>query len=557
MKVYIHVIFLLIIGQLFGCNEPVYTASEQATKNGNVKQTTKQDTFYYYLNDSDLFNFIEQAPGYKNKSKNLVAFYKRRDYAFAWINSMGLNEYARNFMNLLNQEPKENRNEFAFYHDELHTLYNHLTGEEYKLKARDSLALKLELLITDNFFEYAERNWRGLGDNDVRKVNWFIDRKKLNYEQLLDSVLKNSSQNIFSFEPVYRQYGLLKKQLQRYYAIEKRGGWPMIQGKLRSLKIGDTDTIITVIKEELYVTDDLTLKDTTELFNENLEVAVKGFQKRHGLKVDGIIAGKTVQALQVGVHERIQQILINMERCKWVPAEQKGDYIAVNIPDFKMLVYRNDTFQWSCKVIVGKSKAANNTVIFNDNLEYIVFNPYWSIPKTILIKETLPAIKKNPSYLAHHEMEIINGNGDVIPASSIEWNKYRSNFPFTIRQKPGKNNSLGRVKFYFPNTYDIYLHDTPEKSLFNETTRAFSHGCIRVEEPYKLAEYLLRDDPEWTTEKINAAMIGDKQIFVKLKSKVPVFIAYFTAWIDKNGTLNFRDDIYHHDEKMKNIMFGN
>ncbi|MBK7387851.1 MAG: L,D-transpeptidase family protein [Bacteroidetes bacterium] len=274
------------------------------------------------------------------------------------------------------------------------------------------------------------------------------------------------------------------------------------------------------------------------------------------MKENGLIEEKTLQQLSVPVHERIKQILINMERSRWVPAEQKGEYLVVNIPDFKLFVFQNDSLEWSCNVIVGESKVTNNTVIFNDNLEYIVFSPYWNIPKNILIKETLPAIKRNPDYLSSHNMEVVDVKGKPVASSSINWSQYKNNFPYIIRQKPGENNALGSVKFLFPNSYEIYMHDTPEKSLFGETTRTFSHGCIRLEEPYKLVKFLLREDTSWTDENIIASMYGGKQTFVKLKNKVPVFIAYFTAWVDRNGNMNFRNDVYSHDEKMKQLLFA-
>jgi murein L,D-transpeptidase YcbB/YkuD len=194
-------------------------------------------------------------------------------------------------------------------------------------------------------------------------------------------------------------------------------------------------------------------------------------------------------------------------------------------------------------------------VIFNEEMKYIAFSPYWNITPSITANEILPAVKKNPGYLAKHNMEVVGG-GKVINPGSIDWSKYSGrNFPYMIRQKPGPNNSLGRVKFLFPNNYNIYLHDTPAKSLFNEPKRAFSHGCIRVGEPKRLAEYLLRNDSDWTPDKIAKAMNSDKETMVKLKEPCPVFIAYFTAWVDRQGKLNFRDDIYGHDARLAKALF--
>jgi len=227
-----------------------------------------------------------------------------------------------------------------------------------------------------------------------------------------------------------------------------------------------------------------------------------------------------------------------MERIRWVPVSQQNDYLLVNIPEFRLHAYGGGIRDFTMDVVVGK--AAHNTVIFTGDLKYIVFSPYWNIPPSIVKNEVLPAIKNNPGYLQRNNMEI-TGNSGGLPV---------------VRQKPGPKNSLGLVKFLFPNSYNIYLHDTPAKGLFSQDKRAFSHGCIRLAEPQKLAEYLLRNDPGWTTARIEKAMNSGKEQYVTLKKGVPVYVGYFTSWVDKEGRLNFRDDIYGHDSQMAQMMFG-
>jgi murein L,D-transpeptidase YcbB/YkuD len=225
--------------------------------------------------------------------------------------------------------------------------------------------------------------------------------------------------------------------------------------------------------------------------------------------------------------------MVNLERSRWLPDHIGGEYIAVNIPEFKLHVFRNDSVLWTMNVVVGK--AANKTVIFSGDLKYVVFSPYWNVPASILKKEVLPGIQRNKNYLASHHMEW-NGN--------------------SVRQKPGPWNSLGQVKFLFPNSYSIYLHDTPSKSLFNEDQRAFSHGCIRVAEPRKLAMYLLKNDPAWDEKKIGDAMNSGREKTVTLMQSIPVFIGYLTAWVSPQGQLNFRNDIYGRDSRLAK-MLGN
>jgi murein L,D-transpeptidase YcbB/YkuD len=519
------------------------------------KEPLKKDTSLIYLDSIQIVNFLKQYTIDKTYSENLELFYTKRNYEYAWIDNGGINEYAKNVLNLLNQ--KDEKSKFFLYHDKIHTLYNLLLEDDQKLNNKDSLKVQLELLLTINFFDYAKHSWGSVNNEEAKKVGWFMDKKKLNYEHLLDTLLKNEAYFIFSFEPVYSQYKFLKKYLIKYNDIEKKGGWINWTDKVKILKKGDSSSVVSLVKNQLFMLEDLRVNDKSNLFDENLEDAVKKFQKRNGLKEDGVISGKTLLAMSVPIHQRIEQILINMERCKWVPIEQKGDYLIVNIPDFKLYVYNNDKLEWSCNVVVGKSKVTNNTVIFNDNIEEIVFSPYWNIPRNIMIKETLPEIKKNPNYLASHNMEIVNANGRRVSIPSADWMNYTSSFPYMIRQKPGIDNALGLVKFLFPNSYDIYMHDTPSKSLFGESTRMFSHGCIRIQEPVKLVKFLLKDDSIYTNEKIYALMYGGKQTFVKLKNKVPVFIAYFTAWVDDDEKLNFRNDVYHHDSKMTKFLFTN
>jgi murein L,D-transpeptidase YcbB/YkuD len=522
----------------------------------DMSNAQAQAKVHVFQTDSVQLNkFFQDNFAGLNYTEDIKKFYAKRNNEFAWINSEGINEYAMNFLNLLNQENDKLYGNNIPYKDELYHLIDRYKQGEVKHIIIDSNLLKLEFLLTANFFDYAKRNWAGINEEQLKKVGWFIDKRKLNYEEWLDSILKNKPSSFSTFQPVFRQYALLKKWLVSYSTIEQNGGWPLLNYR-KTLQEGDTSAIIPFLKNQLFLMKDLASNDSGNVFNAKVTEAVKCFQRRYGLPETGVIEQKTGTALKIPVQALIQKMLINMERFKWVPVEQKGDYLAVNIPDFKLLVYNNGKVQWSCKVIVGKTKTANNTVVFNNNLEYVVFSPYWNIPQNILIKETLPEQKKNSNYLASHDMEVVNAQGVNIDIASIEWQQYSNAFPYIIRQKPGKNNALGLVKFLFPNTYDIYMHDTPEKSLFGETKRAFSHGCIRVEEPFKLAQYLLRNDPDFSDEKIKALMNGGKQTFVKLKASVPVFITYFTAWVDADGKLNFRDDVYRHDAAMKQLLFN-
>lgn len=485
------------------------------------------------------------------------SFYQGREYSPAWISATGVNENAGNLINFLYNERATSFEKSGHSPDKLQELHQMILGDTSgRIYCEDSLALQFEVLLTKSFFEFAKRNWGGADNSVSKQTSWFIARKQLDYDQLLNDYL-HSSQGSFPEEPVYRQYNLLKGYLRKYNAIALKGGWPVLPAEDMRLKPGDISSVVSDMKRMLFLTEDLAENDCSMIFDEEMEIAVKKFQKRHGLNENGIVSKTTLLAMCVPIQERIRTILINMERCRWVPIQVSGDYLVVNIPEFRLHVFRNKRQVWSCKVIVGKSDPLLHTVIFNDSVEFIVFNPYWNIPKNILKKEILPAIKKDIGYIRRNNLEIIDNNGRALDAANLNWAGYADYFPYLIRQRPCEDNALGNLKFLFPNSYDMYMHDTPSKSLFNENDRDFSHGCIRLEQPLRLAEFLLREDTTWTSERMTTVISGGQETFVKLKKKTPVFIAYFTSWVDGAGKINFRNDIYGHDAKMEKLLFVN
>ena len=459
-------------------------------------------------------------------------FYNARNYQFAWFFREGMADYASSFYDIYKDYINYSQ-DTTLKNPSLQRLYDSLTNGNFTYNTNDSVVLNAELLLTAQFFRYSRRAYQGNNQLDARELDWFIPRKKIDPAALLDSLLFHKGKNLANYEPVNRQYNLLKTYLLKYYDIEKKDSWSIIKADRKTYKLNDSSAIIPGIKKRLFLTGDLIKEDTTSIFTKETEDAVKSFERRYGMKEDGLITAALLNEMNQPIAERIQQILVNMERIRWVPAQPATDYLLVNIPEFRLHVYEKGSYSWSTNVVVGT--AANNTVIFNGNLKYIVFSPYWNVPSSILKKEVLPAIARNKNYLVRNNMEWYDG---------------------AVRQKPGPGNALGLVKFLFPNNYNIYLHDTPSKSLFNEEKRTFSHGCIRVSEPKKLAQFLLRNDANWDSVKITKAMNAGKEQVYNIKEPVPVFIGYFTAWVDRDGKLNFRDDIYGHDRKMKERLFA-
>jgi murein L,D-transpeptidase YcbB/YkuD len=334
-------------------------------------------------------------------------------------------------------------------------------------------------------------------------------------------------------EPISPHYKKLKQQLVKFYELEKIDTQGVILIKESKLELGDSSSSVALIRAKLHLWGELAVNNTSSVFDEDLKNAVKKFQAKRGLAPDGTIGIQTLNAINVSMHQVTRQILINLERLRWVPYELSGDYFVVNIPEFMLHIFENGKYLSSTEVIVGKT--ITSTVIFNDVIESVVFAPYWNVPSSIQRKEIEPAIRRNRRYLSSKNMERVS-NGK-------------------IRQRPGPWNALGQVKFLFPNSYSIYLHDTPTKDLFEETKRSFSHGCIRVKNPQDIASFLLKDQTEWTSDSIDIAMNASEELTVKVQRPVQIFITYFTAWVDREGNLQLREDIYGHDKKLANVLF--
>ncbi len=359
-------------------------------------------------------------------------------------------------------------------------------------------------------------------------------------------------ENDKTYEPVNIYYSKLKEKLRLYRDIQKKGGFPVVKSNQEFLTKTESDSTILQVKKRLVLSGDLKVNDNNLVYTMDLVKAISNFQQRVGLIENGKLDFKTIAEMNKTVDFRIKQMLVNLERLRWVPVEIENNYLLVNIPEYKLHVFENKKLIWETNVVVGK--AAKQTSIFKGNISKIILNPYWNVPTSIINKEILPHLKHNTNYLSRNNMEVVSG-GKVINPRTINWNKYSKNIPFEIRQKPGNNNSLGKMKFLFPNSYSIYLHDTPSKELFDRNKRDFSHGCIRVENPKKLAMYLLRNDKKWNQVNVDKVLQTNTETGIEIKPTIPVYITYFTAWVDVKGNLNFRNDIYNLDEELAKEIF--
>jgi len=337
----------------------------------------------------------------------------------------------------------------------------------------------------------------------------------------------------------------MKEELAFFLKLNEQF-WPEIVSDT-AIKPGESNKLIPDIRKRLIKLRYPLSDSSSVLFNEELVQQLKMFQEDWGLNSDGVIGKSTLEYLNNLPYKLISQLKVNMERYRWLPLQVTEKYIIVNIANFKLdLIAGADTLI-SMRVIVGKEPRI--TPVFNERLSYIVFSPTWTVPRTILNDDVIPELLKGPEYLEKRNMKLLRHDGSELAYNDIDWSTIsKTNFPYRVRQNSGSGNSLGRVKFMFPNTYNVYIHDTPSKGSFATDNRDISSGCVRVEKPFDLAVILLSDTPEWSPENILKAMQQDKEQTVHLKIPVDVVLIYLTAWTDGRDRIQFRKDIYQRDE---------
>lgn len=537
MKKIISILFLLTLVSI-SCNENGAAKKNVDKKEKKISKRhygiTKANSYNdLFLDSMNVVNYISDNHIPDSVARRMISFYNTRNYEYAWFSSGGLSEQAMGFSSLLNFTGDTSRQQKKLQNrmDDL------LADTDLSISGNSKSIIQTEINLTERLIDYSLTQFPD-GYVKRKELERFIPYKKQDPIKLADSLLNKKHNDDKYFSDINQPYKLLSDQLRKYVGIVKSGGWPVIEevdGK--HFKKNDSSAKVLAVKRKLILTGDLSAKDTSSVYDTELENAIKNYQKRLGLTADGKLGNKTLEELKKPAIERVKQILINMNRMRWLPTKPEGRLIEVNIPAFNLHVYDGQKTVFTMPVVVGKE--GHNTTLFSDQMTTIVFSPYWNVPASIVKKEILPGIKKDPNYLEKNNMEVYGGT-DSMPK---------------IRQKPGPKNSLGEVKFLFPNEFNIYLHDTPAKWLFNKDVRAYSHGCIRLANAEKMADYLLQNNDNWTPEKIHEAMKSGNEQFVKLKDPVPVFITYYTAWVDENGQLNFRDDIYGHDKEVVEKMF--
>jgi len=405
----------------------------------------------------------------------------------------------------------------------------------------------IELYFSAAFLEYASDLQVGRFLPRTVDPNFFLQEKEIDPVAALNGALNANDLDVFfdRWQPQASGYSDLKRSLAEYQALDATGGWPMVPlGE--TLKPGMSDPRVPALRARLAVTEAVAAAAPPggeAFYGDDLVAAVQAFQARHGLEIDGVVGNQTVIALNVPV----------AERWRWMPDELGTDHLMVNIAGFDLRFVRDGQLADRMAVVVGKPY--HKTPVFSHAIKTVVLNPYWYVPSSIAIKEELPKLKSNPGGLAAQGFEAVQGDS-VVPVTAVDWRRYGpGNFPFSLRQRPGPRNALGQAKFLFPNKFNVYLHDTPARSLFAKPERAFSHGCIRLERPIDLAEEVLSLQGGWNRQAIDRVIASGERAVVPVETPLPVHITYFTAWVD-NGQANFRADIYQQDEKLIAALAG-
>ena len=479
-----------------------------------------------------------------HNSSSLARFYQERQFQPAWSDGRQLFATAEELLSALPAAAGEGLDPRSYH---LFVLTN--LSQRFSSTPTPQVAAELDLLLSDAFISLSSHYLNGRTVPAQVDRDWHIPREQADPLRMLNQALTSgrihdSLQALLPPDPAYTALRRAWQDLQLLAAV---GGWPRLSFK-PPLRPGATGAEVTELRKRLVASGDLSVAEVSnETFDTGLEDAVRRFQLRHGLKMDAIVGPQTLAALNVPASERARQLTVNLERWRWLPRFFGERHLRVNLPAFHLELIENGESVLAMRVIVGR--LVRPTPAFVGSMTYLVLNPYWEVPRNLAILDLLPKIHADGDYLVKNGFKVFTSpGGKRLNPAVIDWQQPGpGNFPYHLRQDPGPKNALGRIKFMFPNRYTIYLHDTPTPKLFESEERSFSSGCIRIEKPFALAQLLLRGTPLASPATFDAALQDAVNAVVLLPTPVPVYLLYFTAWVEADGTLNFRNDLYKRD----------
>lgn len=520
-------------------------------------QTTDFDVFFNQENREQIQTLLENRASSPSTMVSISRFlshdqiaelYKQREYQSVWFDGWTLRPEAQTLLEYLRDAGSLGLCGNEYLLSELEGLMRIQSDfARHDLPLAPTNRAVMDLFLSQAFLTYATHLVEGQVDPALAHVDWNARRRKADLIKLLEYATEEQrmEQVLDDLSPPHQGYLQLVDALRRYQEISALGGWPEIPSG-PSIRPGSHDQRLPLLRRLLLTTGDLAnAVDGETYYDQETVQALRLFQSRHGLVDDGVVGARTLKALNVSVEERIRQLELNLERWRWMPKSFGERHIRVNVADFSLEVFDKGEVVMQMPVIVGTEY--RKTPVFSARMSYLEFAPYWTVPPTILREDKLPKIKRNPAYLEEKHFRIIsrNAEGEFVDPSRIDWSKVGvHNFPGLLRMEPGPWNPLGRVKFMFPNRFNVYLHDTNESYLFDNNVRSFSSGCIRVKRPRELAYYLLKSKlGEARLQELFAATAPER---VPIKP-LPVHIQYWTAWVTPEGLLHFRQDVYFRD----------
>jgi L,D-transpeptidase YcbB len=470
-------------------------------------------------------------------------FYARRSFRPAWTGAHAAQELRRALRDsaLDGLDPRD-------YHM---PLLDELAAEVAVPSSTDVARAQFEVLSTDALLRLGYHLSFGKVDPESFDAQWNYVRTLASMDVAKEIEAALAADDIYArieaLKPTHRMYANLKRELAIYGRIAAAGVLPVVPAG-PALKPGAVDPRLEQLRARLVAVGDLEAAESGSVYDAALQAAVRRFQERMGLTADGVVGARTVQELNVSAADRILQLRVNLDRGRLLLQDLPNEFVVVNIAAYFLYFVRGEEVAWQTRVQVGKTY--RRTPVFRSEINYLVFNPTWTVPPGIIENDILPEARRDPAAITRRRLAVLDSSGRQVDPATVDWSRYRSgNIPYTLRQDAGPNNALGRVKFMFPNPYSVYLHDTPSRNLFEQDDRAFSSGCVRVEKPLELAKLLLHDEQKWNDQSIARTLESERTQNVTLPSKIPVLLAYWTAWVDHAGRVNFRRDVYGQDAR--------
>ena len=485
-------------------------------------------------------------------------FYQARGFDPAWTDGRRPTGDARSLLQSIDEAAKEGIDPEKYRPERLRGLMKSADAGLIGPPPSAHALSTLDLQLTRAFLTYAANLSSGQVDPRALPSDWHLSLRRPNLAPVLADAIRGHhvAQALADLAPRDPSYARLRAALERYRAIAGAGGWPAVPAG-PPLHLGSRGSRVIALRARLTASGDLPAgARPSPIFDAGLDRGLRAFQDRHGLAADGNVQEDDLQQLNVPVQGRIRTLELNMERWRWVPSSLGDRYIMVNIPGYALELVENGSQTLASRVVVGKQYSP--TPMFGDQISYVVINPSWSIPAKIAVNEIAPEVQADPSYVDRKGLHVYDAPGPdarEVDAHSVDWNNLPASY--TVRQEPGADNPLGHIKFMCPNQFDVYLHDTPAGHLFNASERDLSHGCVRVESAVELATRLLQGVPGGSKDELLAAFASPaKDSIVRLKTPVPVYIFYWTAWVDARGAVEFRDDVYGLDHVVDQALRG-